>query len=310
MNLFRKQAGTSTFKRKKIKILAITMVFIVFIFAFSYVPLLGWIIAFLDYKPGISMFSQKFVGLDNFKLIFSSWRDFKTILLNTLALSGINLLAMPVPLIFAILLSQMRSKRLSKMVQIVSSLPNYISYVLLYTVFFCLLAPSDGAVNVILRQFFGPEFTSNLLADKNIAWTMQLFIGLFKTMGYSAIMYIAAMSGIDQELYDAADVDGAGRFAKVIHITLPGISSTFFVLFLLAIANMLSGAGFEQYYVFQNPMVMSKIEVLDTYIYKIGLQQNNFGFATSTGMLKSLLSIGLLMGANKLSKIIRGESIF
>lgn len=310
MSMFRRETKLPTIKKKKRQLLGITLVFMAFIFAFSYVPLFGWAMAFMDYKPGLPMHLQKFVGFDNFKLLFSSWRDFKIVLRNTLVLSAINLLSMPIPLLFAILLTQLRSKRLSKLVQVVSSLPNYISYVLLYTVFFALLAPSDGAVNVILRHFFGPDFTSNLLANKNAAWMMQLFIGLFKTMGYSAIMYISAMTGVDPELYDAADVDGAGRFAKVIHVTLPCISSTFFVLFLLSIANMLSGAGFEQYYVFQNPMVMSKIEVLDTYIYKIGLQQNNFGFATAMGMLKSLLSVVLLLGANKLSKKIRGESIF
>jgi len=219
-------------------------------------------------------------------------------------------LVAPVPVIFAVLLAHVPSRRLSKSVQIISALPNYISYVLLYTVFFFLLAPGEGALNVILRLFYGPDFTSNLLADPHWAWWMQTIAFLFKGMGYSAIIYIAAMTGIDPGLYDAADVDGAGRFSKVIHVTLPGIAPTFFVLFLLSIANLLSGAGFEQYYVFQNPAVINKLEVLDTYIYKVGLQQNSFGFATAAGMLKSLISIGLLLSANKLSKIVRGESIF
>ena len=297
-------------KRRKIQLFCLAMIFILFVAAFSYVPLVGWAIAFMKYRPGLPLFSQQFVGLNNFKLLFSSGPDIKMILTNTLALSGLTLMAAPVPVIFAVLLSHLRNKRLSRAVQVVSALPNYISYVLLYTVFFFLLAPGEGALNVILRMFYGSEFTSNLLADPRWAWWMQTIAFLFKGMGYTAIIYIAAMTGIDPEQYDAADVDGAGRFAKVIHVTLPGIAPTFFVLFLLSIANMLSGAGFEQYYVFQNPMVLSKIEVLDTYIYKVGIQQSGFGFATAAGMLKSLISIGLLMSANKLSKLVRGESIF
>ena len=118
------------------------------------------------------------------------------------------------------------------------------------------------------------------------------------------------MSGIDQELYDAASVDGAGRLAKILHVTIPGIMPTFIVLLVLNIAGMLSGAGFDQYYVFQNPMVLNKLEVLDTYIYKIGLRQNNFGFATAAGMLKSLISVMLLMLANRISKLVRGSSLY
>ena len=297
-------------QKKRLLLFLTTMVFMVIVIAFYYVPLLGWVMAFMDYKPGLPILRQKLVGLDQFKLLFTSWRDLSTVIKNTLALSGLSILTMPIPLIFAILLAQLPFRKLSQCVQIISSLPNYISFVLLYAVFFGLFAPSDGAINVILRFFYGPEYTSSLLANADVAWLMQTGVALFKTMGYSAIMYIAAMTSIDPEQYDAADVDGAGRFAKIIHVTLPGIASTFFVLFLLSISNMLSGAGFEQYYVFQNPMVMDQLEVLDTYIYKVGVQENNFGFATATGMLKSLLSIGLLLIANRASRLVRGESIF
>ena len=229
---------------------------------------------------------------------------------HTLALSGLSLLTMPVPLIFAILLSELPFKRLSKLTQTISALPYFISHVLLYAVCFSLFSPTDGAVNVILRLFYGPDYTSNLLAQPDVAWRMQTFICLYKGMGYSAIMYLSAMSGIDQELYDAASVDGAGRLAKILHVTIPGIMPTFIVLLVLNIAGMLSGAGFDQYYVFQNPMVLNKLEVLDTYIYKIGLRQNNFGFATAAGMLKSLISVMLLMLANRISKLVRGSSLY
>ena len=283
--------------KRELQLFLLALVFALFVVAFCYVPLLGWSIAFVNYNPGKSLFQQKFVGLANFKLLWSSKRDLGMAVRNTLALSGLSLLTMPVPLIFAILLSELPFKRLSKLTQTISALPYFIS-------------PTDGAVNVILRLFYGPDYTSNLLAQPDVAWRMQTFICLYKGMGYSAIMYLSAMSGIDQELYDAASVDGAGRLAKILHVTIPGIMPTFIVLLVLNIAGMLSGAGFDQYYVFQNPMVLNKLEVLDTYIYKIGLRQNNFGFATAAGMLKSLISVMLLMLANRISKLVRGSSLY
>ena len=296
--------------KRELQLFLLALVFALFVVAFCYVPLLGWSIAFIDYNPGKSLFQQKFVGLANFKLLRSSKRDLGMAVRNTLALSGLSLLTMPVPLIFAILLSELPFKRLSKLTQTISALPYFISHVLLYAVCFSLFSPTDGAVNVILRLFYGPDYTSNLLAQPDVAWRMQTFICLYKGMGYSAIMYLSAMSGIDQELYDAASVDGAGRLAKILHVTIPGIMPTFIVLLVLNIAGMLSGAGFDQYYVFQNPMVLNKLEVLDTYIYKIGLRQNNFGFATAAGMLKSLISVMLLMLANRISKLVRGSSLY
>lgn len=296
--------------KRELQLFLLALVFALFVVAFCYVPLLGWSIAFVDYNPGKSLFQQKFVGLANFKLLWSSKRDLGMAVRNTLALSGLSLLTMPVPLIFAILLSELPFKRLSKLTQTISALPYFISHVLLYAVCFSLFSPTDGAVNVILRLFYGPDYTSNLLAQPDVAWRMQTFVCLYKGMGYSAIMYLSAMSGIDQELYDAASVDGAGRLAKILHVTIPGIMPTFIVLLVLNIAGMLSGAGFDQYYVFQNPMVLNKLEVLDTYIYKIGLRQNNFGFATAAGMLKSLISVMLLMLANRISKLVRGSSLY
>ena len=296
--------------KRELQLFLLALVFALFVVAFCYVPLLGWSIAFIDYNPGKSLFQQTFVGLANFKLLWSSKRDLGMAVRNTLALSGLSLLTMPVPLIFAILLSELPFKRLSKLTQTISALPYFISHVLLSAVCFSLFSPTDGAVNVILRLFYGPDYTSNLLAQPDVAWRMQTFICLYKGMGYSAIMYLSAMSGIDQELYDAASVDGAGRLAKILHVTIPGIMPTFIVLLVLNIAGMLSGAGFDQYYVFQNPMVLNKLEVLDTYIYKIGLRQNNFGFATAAGMLKSLISVMLLMLANRISKLVRGSSLY
>jgi len=291
------------------KLFLMVIPFTLFVMAFSYVPLFGLSMAFMKYRPGISFFKQEFVGMNNFRLLFSSMKDILMVMKNTLVLSGLEILIMPLSLIFAILLSELPWRKLAKTAQTVSALPHYISYILLYAVFYSLFSPTDGAVNSILRSFWGPDYTSNIMASAKYAWLVQVLVSVYKGTGYGAIMYLSAMAGIDQEMYDSAKVDGAGRMARILYITLPGVLSTFVVLLVFKIAGVLSGAGFDQYYIFQNPMTMNKLEVLDTYIYKIGLQQNNFGFATATGLLKSVVSIMLLFLANQASKAIRGVGI-
>jgi ABC-type polysaccharide transport system permease subunit len=150
---------------------------------------------------------------------------------------------------------------------------------------------------------------TNILINANIAWFFQLGVSVWKSAGWSAIIYFAAISGIDPELYDAASVDGAGNLQKTFHITIPGLLPTYYVLLLLSIASMLSN-GFEQYYIFQNALTVNRLEVLDTYIYKIGLTNLQFSLSTAMGIFKSVVSIILLTFANFSSKIIRGESIF
>ena len=153
------------------------------------------------------------------------------------------------------------------------------------------------------------EKPTNILINADLAWPFQICVSVWKSAGWNAIIYFAAITGIDQELYDAADVDGAGNFQKILHVTVPGLLSTYFVLLLMSIANMLSN-GFEQYYVFQNALTTNKLEVLDTYIYKVGLSNLQFSLSTAMGIFKSGVSIILLTIANLASKAIRGESIF
>ena len=206
------------------------------------------------------------------------------------------------------MLSQMQSKRYSKIIQTASSIPKFISWVLIYAIFFIFFSSESGLMNKML-EVLGFGESVNLLGNENIAWGVQTAITIWKQTGWDAIIYIAAIAGIDPALYDAAAVDGAGRFKKILHVTIPGITPTFFVLFLMAVANILSN-GFEQYYVFQNPMVVDRLEVFDTYIYRMGIVNSQYSYATAMGMFKSIISIVLLTVANGTSKKIRGESIF
>lgn len=296
-------------RTRQAQLLGLVFPFMAFTFVFSYVPLLGWSYAFVDFVPGLSMLKQEFVGFRFFTMIFDGASNLWPVLRNTLTLSFLGILMAPIPVVFAVLLTQVSSSKLSRFVQTVTSIPNFISWILVYAIFFSLFSTEDGIVNLMLMRLGVITMPINLLGNGEYAWFIQTGIGLWKSTGWGAIIYFAAIAGIDQELFEAAVIDGAGRWGKIVHIIVPGIAPTFFVLLLLSISNMLSN-GFEQYYVFQNPLTMGKLEVLDTYVYRVGLLQGEIAFSTAMGMFKSIISIILLTFANRASKLIRGESIF
>ncbi|MFC0213378.1 ABC transporter permease [Paenibacillus chartarius] len=285
--------------------------FLILVFLFSYLPLYGWIYSFYDYRPGIPLSQSNFMGLHWFKAMVSNpiqREEVVRVLRNTVAMSSLSILTSVLPVVFAIFLAEIRTGWFKKTVQIFTTLPNFISWVLVYSFAFMLFSVDNGFVNHLLMSLGLIDRPLNLLASDDNTWLAMTLWGIWKTLGWSAIMYIAAIAGIDQELYDAAKVDGAGRFQQMWHVTVPGLMSTFFVLLLLSIANFINN-GFEQYYVFQNAINMNHIEVLDLYVYNIGMQNSNFSFSTAISMLKSLISVFLLFVANSMSKIVRGESI-
>lgn len=293
------------------KLLLISIPFLLFVTAFSYVPLLGWSISFFRYYPGIPLNKLEFMGLKNFQLFFSNKDQVLLVLRNTFVLSGLILVTLPLPAVFAIFLNEIRGKWFKKTVQTFSTIPYFISYVLIYLAFVTLFSPSDGMINTLLVQKLHIlKNPLNVLNNDKIAWTVQTLTYLFKNLGYSAILYLSAIAGIDTQLYEAAEVDGASRFQKIWNITVPGLIPTFVVLLVLGLGNVLSGAGFEQYYVFGNAMVLDKLEVIDTYTYKMGMVQGNYSFGTAMSMMKSVLSVGLLLISNFIVKRVRGNSIF
>lgn len=281
------------------------------IFVFSYLPLYGWIYAFFNVRPGFSLFSSEFVGLKWFRSLVANptqTTEVMRVMKNTMAMSLLGIVTSVFPVIFAILLSELRSVKFKKWVQILTTLPNFISWVLVFSIAFMLLSVDNGIINKLLIDFGFQDKGINFLASDSHIWLKMTLWALWKGLGWGAILYIAAITSIDQELYDAAKVDGAGRFRLMWHITVPGVMSTYFVLLLLSIANFINN-GLEQYYVFQNPINKNSIEVLDLYVYNIGLLGSNFSFATAISMLKSIISVALLFFANRLSKLVRGESI-
>jgi ABC-type polysaccharide transport system permease subunit len=284
--------------------------FLALVFIFAYLPLHGWSYAFYNYKPPRTLAMSEFVGWYWFKSLFLNevrLRQTLEVLRNTFAMSGLGILTSWLPMAFAIMMSQVNHPKLKKTIQTITTLPNFISWVLVYALAFTLFS-SAGAVNSILMKLGLIESPVMFLRLNDHTWLNMLFWGIWKSLGWSAILYLAALAGIDTELYDAAAVDGAGPWAIIWHIKLPSLMPTYFVLLILSVASFLNN-GFDQYYVFQNAFNQSKIQVLDLYVYNLGIGSGSYSMATAVSMLKSLVSLTLLFTCNKLSQIVRGERI-
>ena len=222
-------------------------------------------------------------------------------------MSGLGILTSWLPMAFAIFLCEIKNMKFRRVVQTLTTVPNFISWVLVYAIAFCIFS-TDGFISSLMVNAGIWSEGVNMLMGGSHVWLQMLAWGLWKGIGWSAIIYIAAISGIDQQLYEAATVDGAGRFQRMWNITVPSLIPTFCVLLLMSIANILSN-GMDQYLVFENSTNTSSIMVLDLYVYKLGIGQGQIPLSTVIGMVKSLVSVTLLFGANGISKLIRGESI-
>ena len=285
--------------------------FLILVLIFSYYPLYGWIYAFFDYKPPKPFSWDDFVGLKWFYSLVET--DVKInqllqVLKNTFAMSAITLGTSWLPMIFAVFLNELKCVRFRKFVQTVTTLPNFISWVLVYSVAFSLFN-STGMMNTLLANLgiISPDEPILFLQSSDHVWLTQWLWLTWKNLGWASIMYIAAICGIDNEMYEAARVDGATRMKMIWYITLPSLLPTFFVLLMINIANFLNN-GMEQYYVFQNAFNKEYIQVLDLYVYNTAMGAGSYSVSVAISMLKSIVSLVLLFFANGASKLIRGES--
>jgi putative aldouronate transport system permease protein len=280
---------------------------------FSYVPLLGWSVAFFNYKAGFSLLDCDFVGFRHFTSLFANAvvrRDMVRVMTNTFAVSLLGIATSFLPMLFAVFLSEIRSSKYRHAVQTVTTIPNFISWVLVYSMAYAMFSVGDGFVNHLLTQLGILDAPINFLASSGNVWGTMWGYLTWKELGWKAVMYMAAITSIDVAQFEAAAIDGASRAQRIWHITIPALLPTFFVLLMLSIASFLtSGSGVEQYYVFQNAMNKSSIEVLDLYVFNKGFMGNNISFSTAVGMMKSVVSIVLLFLANGASKLVRGEAI-
>ncbi len=293
----------------KYKLFLMIMPFLVLCFAFSYLPLFSWRYAFFDYTAGGELTWDNFVGLKWFKILFQNEAYTKRLLdvmKNTLAMSGLGLLTSWLPMAFAIFLAEMKSTKCRRFVQTFTTIPNFISWVLIYAIAFAIFN-TDGFINTLL-QSFGVNATDNYLGGNSHMWLKMLAWGTWKGVGWSAIIYISGIAGIDQQLYEAATVDGAGRFQRMWHITLPGLLPTYMVMLIMSIAGILSN-GMDQYLVFTNAQNKYSLEVLDLYVYNLGIGSGDIPLSTVVGMMKSIIAVILLFAANRVAKSVRGENI-
>lgn len=274
---------------------------------FKYVPILGNVIAFQDYNIFQGITRSPWVGFRNFTDMFT-YAEFYQILRNTILLSLYSILiGFPAPLALALLLNEMRRMWLKRSVQTLLYLPHFLSWVIVGGIFINLLA-LDGFLNTILKQF-GQDQPIDFITQPGSFRLILVLIGVWKEIGWGMIIYLAALAGINPNLYEAAMVDGAGRWRQMWYITLPSLMPAIVVLFLLRIGNVLD-ANVEQVLIFINPLVRGVGEVIDTYVYRVGLLGAKYSYTTAIGIFKSIVGLGLIMGLNYLSKKSTGESIY
>jgi len=282
--------------------------FVIYGIMFYYLPLGGWIMAFQNYKPKDGLLHSAFVGLDKFKFLFTD-AVFLRVIRNTLAMGVLNLVtSFIMAIVFAILLNEITSRIWKKSVQTISYLPHFLSWIIVTGIMHDALS-TTGIINEILMKLHLINTEINFFAHQKYFWPIVAFANLWKETGWNAIIYLAAITAIDPCLYEAASIDGAGRWAKIRYITLPGIKSTIMILLLMNVGNVLN-AGFEVQYLLGNGLVQNVSQTIDIYVLKWGISQNDYSLGTAAGIFKSVVSIILIIIANQLAKGAGEERLF
>lgn len=294
--------------RKNKYLLLMCIPFVIWAIIFFYIPLYGWLMAFQNYNPGIGLFSNNWVGMKYFQRFFHD-PQFGTVMRNTVALGAINIVNFTIwPVVFALLLNELRNIKIKKSIQTISYLPHFVSYVVVANLFLTLLSPSGGVVNELLVALGITKESVHFFAKPKAWWFIIAFINIWKDCGWSAIVYLAAISSIDPLLYEAAAIDGAGRLRQIWNITLPGIVPTIVILLILSVPDLLN-AGFEPSFLLGNSIVSDHSEVLDLFIYNKGIKYAQFSYATAIGIMRTLLGLILVLGANKFAKSVSDYGI-
>lgn len=282
--------------------------FVIWVFIFSYLPLWGWTMAFQKYKPGRSFFEQEWVGLEHFRALFTD-DMFYTVMRNTLAMSFMGLIVgFTIPILFAVVINELRHVFFKRLVQTVSYLPHFVSWVVVAGLVTQMLSTENGIINDLLVWLRIIDEPIQFMAKGEWFWYIVVLSDAWKETGWNAIIYLAAIAGIGPELYEAAKVDGASRLRQIWHITLPGIRTTIVILLIMSIGHLIS-IGFEKQFLLGNNLVREYSQVLDLYALNYGLGMGRYSFGTAINIFNSVISIILLFAANGLFKKITKESI-
>lgn len=306
----RKAARQDFIRRcKKQKILIImSSIFIVYVFIFNYLPIWGWLMAFQEYKPGLGISKSQWVGLKQFKLLFTD-NNFINVMRNTLGISALNIIfGYLTAIILAIFLNEVKNIGFKRIVQTISYLPHFVSWVVAANIVMWALSTDNGIINTILLKLHLIKDPILFLGLPQYFWGIITASNVWKEVGWNAIIYLAAMTAIDPSLYEAASIDGAGRIKRILHITIPGIWPTVRILLIMQCGWILN-TGFEQILLLQNPITFKTSDVLDTFTLRYGISMGRYSFAAAAGIFKSVISIILLLTANGISKKVSGEGI-
>jgi putative aldouronate transport system permease protein len=294
-------------KRQKILLLML-LPCVVWVVMFCYAPLWGWYLAFVYYRPGRPILNAPWVGLDNFRRFLFTSYDFARVIRNTLVVNIASLaISMPLEISLAIVIYELRFRKFKRVVQTISYLPYFISWVILGGIFFQFLS-MNGVINNLLVSIGLVQEPILFLGLPSASWPILISTRIWKNIGYSTIIYLGAMGAIDPGLYEAAYVDGAGRWKRIWHVTLPALIPTISVLLILAAGSLINGA-FDQVYVFQNTANMETCDTIDTMVFRTGIAQGNFSYATSVGIFNSFCSITLLTITNTVVRRLNGRSL-
>ena len=309
-SLQRKKAQSGLYGYKKhYELVLMFLPVIVFFVIFKYIPMAGIVIAFNDYKIKYGMFGSAWVGIGNFTKAFMT-PTFARSVTNTLTISGLKLLfGFPAPIILALMLNEVSHARFKKTIQTITYLPHFLSWVVLAGMFQQLLSPNNGAVNAVLRDVFGVQKSIYFLGDNHYFRGTLIVTDIWKNVGWSSILYLATIAGIDQALYEAATVDGATRWQCTRYITIPSLISTIVVMLILSIGSIMD-AGFDQVFNLYNSAVYQTGDIIDTYVYRYGMGDMKYSLATAVGLFKNVIAFILVFGTNLITRRISGEGIW
>lgn len=280
---------------------------VLFFLIFKYVPMWGVVIAFQDYSPFMGVMGSEWVGFEHFTRFFSN-PDFYLLFRNTLAISVLNLIFFfPMPILLSLLLNELRNAVYKKWIQSIVYMPHFLSWVIIAGITLLLLSQSSGIFN---KMLVGMGFVKyDFLTNENNFWALLTIQNIWKETGWGTIIFLAAIAGVDPQLYEAAKMDGANRLRQAWHITLPAIRSVIIVLFILKLGNIMD-VGFEQVFLMMNGAVSNVADVFETYAYRLGIQQGQFSFSTAVGLFKSVIGLILVIAANKLAKRFGEEGVY
>lgn len=297
-----KKPGTAIRFLKQWDIQLMVLPALVVILIFSYLPMYGVLNAFQDYKILKGFWDSPWVGFKHFEAFFDS-PDFNDVMRNTIIISLLKFcIGFPAPILLALMLNEVRNMAFKRIVQTVSYLPHFLSWVIVAGFVMSMLSTDNGSVNMLLEKTNLIEEPINFLSIPEYFWSILVATNLWKEIGFASIVYLAAIAGVDPHMYEAAEMDGASRFKQMFLITLPSIMPVVVIFMILAIGNLLS-AGFEDILLLAtNPILRDVSDVLDTYVYRVGIANNRFSYATAVGLFKAIISVGLLLIANWLAR--------